>query len=212
MQGEKSQRVVAPVVAQTLPGQVPVIQIVMHGHQLQGRDAEVLKVRNHRGRSDAGVGTPQRRRNVRVQHGHAADVGFVDDRLVPRVGGPLLAAPVEARIDDRAERRKRRAVALVERQIAVGVADLVAEQFVGPRERAADGLGIRVQQQLVGVEAQALGRFVRAIDSVAIELTGAQARHVRMPDAAGALAQPHPRRLALGLRIEQAEFHRLGAR
>jgi hypothetical protein len=59
------------------------------------------------------------------------------------------------------------AVALVERQIALGIADPVAEQRVVPAQLAGERLGVGIDQQLVVVEAMAGVGLVGAVDPVA---------------------------------------------
>ena len=54
-----------------------------------------------------------------MQLREALDVHLVDDRLVPRRARRPVVAPGERRIDDRRQRRERRVVALVERQVGV---------------------------------------------------------------------------------------------
>ena len=147
-----------------------------------------------------------------MAHGEALDVHLVDDRLVP---GPLVgpgAAPGEGGVDHLALGHERRAVALVERQIALGIADPVAEQRVVPAQLAGQRLGVGVDQQLVVVEAMAGFGLVGAVDPVAVELPRAHVRQVAVPDLVGELRQRHPCRLGLAVRVEQAELDLLRVR
>ncbi len=75
---------------------------------------------------------------------------------------------------------------------------------------AGDRLCIRVEQQLVRVEALALLGLVGAVDAVAVELAGFQSRHVAVPDEVGALAQLQPRDFAPAGLVEEAELDALG--
>ena len=50
--------------------------------------------------------------------------------------------------------------------------DVVAEERVVPLECAGDGACVRVDEELVDVEAVAVVRIGRTIDSVRIDLTG----------------------------------------
>ena len=72
---------------------------------------------------------------------------------------------------------------------ACAVAELVAEQLVGPLHVAADQLGIRVEHDLVGVEPVPLGRLERPVDAVAVELAGQHVGQVGVPDLVGVLLQ-----------------------
>ncbi len=150
---------------------------------------------------DAGVGAALVLRNIRVQLRQALDVGLVDDRVV--VGDPQLAVavPLEERVDDHAMHRVRRRVGVV---AGVGVTEFVGEERRVPVDLALDGLGVRVQQQLVRVEAVAARRIVRAVDPVAVFLAGLDLRQVAVPDVAVHLGQLDP---GLGQVIsQQAEF------
>ena len=53
---KKAQRVVAPVVAQVPFDEVPIVDVVMHRHQFDGRHAEVLQMPDRLVRSEARVG------------------------------------------------------------------------------------------------------------------------------------------------------------
>ncbi len=128
--------------------------------------------------------------------------------LVPGCPRRTVVAPGEGAVDHRCQRREGGAVALVEGQVGVGVADLVAEQAVVPAQVAADGLGERVENELVRVEAVTLLRLVGSVDPVAVELSGLEVGQVGVPDLIGLFAQVDALRLHRRLgRIEQAQFH-----
>ena len=63
---EEAERVVAPVVAQALVEQVPVIDEGVHGHQFDRGDPEAQQVIDHRRGGKACVGAAQARRHVRM--------------------------------------------------------------------------------------------------------------------------------------------------
>jgi hypothetical protein len=66
---------------------------------------------------------------------------------------------------------------------------LAAESSSIPVECALDGLGVRVQQQLVGVASRARRRIVGAVHPVAVALTGFDVGHEGVPDEAVDLGQ-----------------------
>ena len=72
-------RVVAPVVRQSLGLQRRVIRELLDRHQLNRGDAQLCQVLDDRGVCHACVGAAQVLRDVRVAHRHALDVGLVDD-------------------------------------------------------------------------------------------------------------------------------------
>lgn len=68
-------------------------------------------------------------------------------------------------------------------------------------------MGVRIHEQLVGVEAKARRGLERAVHTVAVELTGTEARDIAVPDVPGHLRQRDrliPVRLVDG--VEQAQF------
>jgi len=147
---------------------------------------------------EAKVGAAQLLGHVRVQVREAFDVRLVDDGLFPGDLWPAVVAPFEGGLDDGAERRIRRAILLVERQIGVGVVDLVAIEAIVPAQRPPEGKRVRIEHDLVGVEAVSLSGIVGTIDAVAIELSGAHVGQIGMPDGAGTLGQGE-RRGGLGV-------------
>jgi hypothetical protein len=121
-----------------------------------------------------------------------------------------LPPPGEGRVDHRAFRNERRTVAIVEGQILRVVAHPVAEQSVVPFERADEGLGVGVDEQLVVVEAVARLGFVRSVHPVAIELTRPHVRQVTMPDLMCVFRQSDSRDLALAAAVEQTNLDPFG--
>jgi hypothetical protein len=140
------------------------------------------------------------------------DVHLVDDGLVP---GPLprpRAAPGEGGVDDLAFWHEGGAVALVERQVLLRIADHVAEQRVVPLQGAMQPLGVGIDQQLVRVEAVAGLRLIGAVDAIAVEPARAQVGQIAVPDLVGELGQDDARGLAPVIVVEQAELDLLGIR
>ena len=207
---EEAERVVAPIVGEALVDEMTVVQEIMHRHELDRRDAERAQVREHGLGGHPGIGAAQLLGHVRVQLRHAADVRLVDDGLVRQVRRALLAAPVERGIDHRGERRERRTIALVERQVALGVAELVGEQLVRPLQRPPDRLRIGIEQELRGIEAQPGVRIVRSVHTIAVELSGLDVGQVQVPGAVRSLPNPHAG-LVLARCIEQAQLDRFRA-
>ncbi len=130
---------------------------------------------------------------------------LVDERLVVGDVEAAVALPVEERRDHDALLHVRRGVVVVAR---VGVAEVVAEQRLVPLDLAAGRLGVGVDQQLVRVAAQALGRVVRAVHAVAVALAGLHGGQVAVPDVGVDLGQLDPGLLAV--LVEQAQLHAVG--
>ena len=128
VRGEKGDAVVAPVVVQAFVQQVLVVDEGVNRQQLDAGDAQLLDVLEQLVVGQAGKGAAQFFRHCRVAHADAAGVRFINDRAFPGDRHTLVAAPGEGRVDHLAFGHEGRAVALIERQVAVGVADGVAEQ------------------------------------------------------------------------------------
>jgi len=135
---------------------------------------------------------------------------LVDDRLVVGDRQPAVALPVEERVDDDAEHHVRRGVLVVAR---VRVAEVVAEKCRAPVDLARRGLGVGVEQQLVGVAAQAAVGRIGPVHAVAVALARLDGRQVAVPDVGVDLGQLD---LGLGGRIftdpvvEETELDALG--
>src|SRR5205807_10544090 len=116
--------------------------------------------------------------------------------------------PRERGIDDGGQRRARSAVALVERKVGVVIADLVAEQGVVPAQVAADGLGVGIEDHLVRIETMALFWFIRAVNTVAVQLPWLNVGEIAVPYLIGMFGKGNA--VAFGrrfVRVEQAQFH-----
>ena len=105
------------------------------------------------------------------------------------VRGGRSSPQVKAGSMHRRQRRVGGVVAIVERQVVVRIADLVAEHRVGPANRRADRLRVRIEDDLVRVESVAVLRLVRTVDAVTVELVRPDVRQVAVPDLSGLLGQ-----------------------
>ena len=141
-----------------------------------------------------------------MAHADAAGVRFVDDGAFPGDEHALVAAPGERRVDHLAFGHERRAVAFVERQVAVGVADGVAEQRLGPFQAADQLLGVGVDQQFVGVEAVAVLWLVGAVYTVAVNQAGMRVGQVAVVDLIGVFGQLDALDFLFAAGVEQAQL------
>jgi hypothetical protein len=115
------------------------------------------------------------------------------------------APPGKGRIDDAGLEVERRAVALVEGQVVVGL-HLVAEQSGIPLQLADHLPGVGVDQELIGIEAVAGGRLVGTMDAVAVGRAWPRIGEVAVPDLVGIFGQIDALDLALAAGVEQAEL------
>ena len=202
---EEADGVVAPVVRQPLVLQGRVVDELVHGHELEGGDAQALQVLDDRRVTHAGVRAALVFRDVGVGLGEALDVRFVDDGLAVRDARGTVALPVEERVDHHALDHVRGRVLVVGR---VGVTERVREQRLVPVDVATGGLGVGVEQQLGRVAARAGRGVVRAVDAEPVELSGADVRQVGVPDVGVDLDE---RDALLGaVVVEEAELHAFG--
>lgn len=84
----------------------------------------------------------------------------------------------------------------------------IGKQRLTPAKLSVHRLGVRVEQQLAGVAAQAARRVEGTVHPKAVALAGIHARQIAVPAVAGNLRQAQPC-LAAAL-VEQAEVHPLG--
>ena len=81
--------------------------------------------------------------------------------------------------------------------------------MVLPIHLAGNRLRIRIDEQLVGIEAQPLLRTERAMDAIAVELPRLQAGHVAVPDEVGLLFYINAFGLFAAAAVKQAELYPL---
>ena len=153
----------------------------MDGKELDGSDAERFHVLQDGRYREAGIGAAQLVRHIRVELREAFHVRLVDHRSVPRRLGTSILSPGERGIDHHALRHRTGTVALVEGEVLLGIADLVAVHGVVPSDRPADRSGIRVEEQLVGVEPMPFARLVGPVDPIAVEAPRPHVGQVDVP-------------------------------
>ena len=153
------------------------------------------------------VGAAQRRRHLRMAHGHAAHMHFVDDRVMPGRARRAVIAPGERGIDDAALGRAGGAVTFVERQVQLRVGGVVAEVRIAPAHPPRQQPRIRFDQQFVGIEAVAALRIVRAVAAIAVQQAGTRLGQVAVPDLVGVFVQRDALHFVPTGGIEEAQLH-----
>src|SRR5438105_9368141 len=142
-------------------------------------------------------------RQCAVELGEAAEMELVNNRVLPRDAAARgLALPIEIRVDDYAFRHERRAVAFVEGRI-VARFELISENRWVPFQIAEMSARIRVEHQLVGIEAVPRGGLVGSMDAVAVNRPGVHIRHIAVPDLVGEFGKLDGRPLALAGLVEE---------
>ena len=178
----------------------------MHRQQLDRSHAERLDVADDVLVREAGEGAALALGHAGMELGEAAHMGLVDDGAIPGHRLPhLLALPVEVRVDNDRFRHEGRAVALVER--AVLFAHLVAEDRGIPLQLADVRARVRVEQQLVRIEAMAFVGLVGTMHAKTVNGARTNVGHVAVPDLVAVFRQLDARGLRLPLGIEEAQLH-----
>ncbi len=193
--------VVAPVVGEPQRTQVPLVHPRGDGHQLDGRDAQAHQVLDGRGMGEAGAGPADRLRDRRVGLRVAAHVQLVEHGVAPRDAGAAGRLRLRRR-KEHGPRHEGRAVRVVARRAVRHLAELGRMQG----ERAVEGGGVRVDQELGRVEAMAVPRIVGAVRPQSVPGARAEARDEAVEHVAGALRQRDALDLGLARRVEQAQL------
>ncbi len=141
-----------------------------------------------------------------MTHRQPAHVPFVDHGVVPRDPGRPVIAPGEGGVDDAAFRGAGRAVAPVEGQIRSRASGPITEVRIAPDQGTVQGLGIRLDQELVGIEAMSAPRIIRAVDPVTVQKAGTCFRQIGVPVSIGALANLDALDFMSAGRIEYAQL------
>src|SRR5215475_9297161 len=76
-----------------------------------------------------------------------------------------------------------------------------------PSDLTQVGAGIRIEQQLVGIEAVSRRRLIWPVNPEAVRCAGAHTGKVAMPDLIGVFRQRDALQLAVAFRVENADFH-----
>jgi hypothetical protein len=104
----------------------------------------------------------------------SADMHFVDDGSLERPArGGIVLPIIRAGIDDHAFER------------GGGIIPRQARRLAAPDRRPRDALSVRVQQQLTGVETQAVRRVEKSVDAEPVDLTRRDAGNEDMPVVVG---------------------------
>ena len=208
VQGVRSQvadRAVTPVVREPPRGQLVLVGDVVDRQQLDRGHAERGQVLERRLRGEPCVRAAQLFPHCRHLLGEALHMRLVDDRLVPGRGGVPVVFPVERLVDHDRLGDHGRVVLVVPLEVGVLSVRHVRQRVPAlPQHGALDRLRVRVDQQLVRVEAMPLLRRPPPVDAVAVPLPRPDPRQVAVPVERGALGE-RVTRLTVGL-VEEAEL------
>jgi len=176
---KKTDRMISPVIRQSHLFQVALRYGLLYRHQLDGRYAQVPEIAYQRRMRQRCISASYLLRDLRHQPGQPLYMRFIDDAVVISCLGTLLISPVVTVIDDGRLWRHGGIILLAIAEIIL--AYLISKKTIGPFHNAADGLRIRIQHYLIGVEPMPLRRPVGPMNPVTIQLTGTDVREIDMP-------------------------------
>src|SRR6185436_6616651 len=104
-----------------------------------------------------------------MPHRESANMQLIDHGVVERRARSTIIAPRERGIDHTRLRHACRTVMLVERQILFRMTDAIAELRVTPPDLPLDMLRVRLDQQLVRVEAMPTLGLIWAMHTIAVK-------------------------------------------
>ncbi len=179
--------VVPPVIAQMLFGERVVVDMVMDGHQFDGRYPQLPQVAYNRFRRQPCIGPPERFRDSWVSGRQALHVGFINNRFVPGVPRRRVILPVVARIDHLGKRRIGRVVTRIRNQVFLVMAEGIAIHGVVPTDGSGNLFRIRVCEELCRIETMPGSGIVRSINTIGIAPSRPRIGKINVPDPVGLL-------------------------
>src|SRR5581483_2451749 len=142
--------------------------------------------------------------------GKSFDVQFVDDGVATGNSKRVVILPIKISSDDYRLFHPRSIVVLVERQVRVIAARLIGEDGRFPVNVSGYASGVRIHQQLIGIESQTVTRLKRPVHTIAIKLARQQPSNVSVPNVGGAFGQPDALYLRRIRFIEQTQLYSFG--
>ncbi|CAM5312823.1 hypothetical protein FALB51S_00842 [Frigidibacter albus] len=204
---EEADGLVAPVVEQALFLQESLVQMGHHRHQLHRGHTQRVQMVQHRRRAQAKEAAAALAVHAGMLRGHALYMRLIMHRDRPAMPRRAVLAPGKAGIGDDALGHRKGAVAGIEGQIGAGRFRHVAQQRLGVAELAGQAPCIRVDQQLVGIEAKPFIRGIAAVGAKPVLRARCQPGDIDVPHVAVPLAQRNARQLLAAIVREQAQLH-----
>ena len=145
-------------------------------------------------------------RDVGIPYREPLRVRLVDHRAIPRRARRRIVPPRERVVDDDALRHAGSAVRVIHLEIFARASDLIREQRIAPLNGAADRLRIRIDEQLIRIEAVPCLRRIGTVHAISVQLSGAHIGEVAVPDLVAALEHRNAMTLLrIIVRVEQAQ-------
>ena len=207
LEREKSDGVIAPIVAQTSLYKLAVVYETVYRHKFDGSYSQAREIFDHGSGGQTRIRPTQLGGNIRLAHRESLYVEFVDDGLVPRDPGWGIRSPGESGVDHAVLRHSGGIVAPVKRQVLLFVSDSVPEVRVAPTDRSLNLLAVRIEQKFVMIKSMPLLGRVWAKHSIPVQLAGTHLGQVAMPDHIRLLGKRNAEDLTFAGNVEQAKFH-----
>ena len=199
IRSEIPDRVVAPVICEAAINEELLGDAFVDWEQFYSSYPQLDQMSNGCLVGESSISAAEFRRDVRMGHRKTLDVHLVNDGVGVRVMGARSLGPREARVDHQATRNE---AGRVQGARLFGVTRRITEHFWAVVDRAANGPGIRISQQLGRVAAHPIYRVVRTGGAKTVGLSRPYARYEAVPHAGVVLLK---RQLRLGSRsIEKA--------
>ena len=205
--GEKTKRVIAPIVAQPFGGQNLVIKKALHGQQFDRCHPQCNQMVDNGRMGHCAIGAAQGIGHGRVAHRQAFDMGLIDHGVCQRAARACGHGGQIAVIHHHRFGHGKGAVTQIKRQIALVRPGLIAHDLISPEQAAGPRLGIGVYEQLVGVKPLAKGRGIGSMHPKAIKLACSKAINPDVPNVTIAFAQSDAVGFAQPIRTEQAQIN-----
>src|SRR5215469_12454510 len=107
--------------------------------------------------------------------------------MFPRDQALALLAPGESLVNHHGLRHPARIVAPVEGQVAARTAGAITEMRVTPHQPTGQAAGVGINEELVRIEAKTVLGLIRAVNAIAVELTGEDIAQIAVPNVFGPL-------------------------
>ena len=176
------ERVVTPVVVQAASDQRDVVDGIMHGKKLDGRDSKFVEVVERSRVGQPRIGAAKFERDRRIALAKPLHMELIDDTPLPGDAEQVVPFPVEGRVDNHSLGDSPGVILSVKRQVHFAL-DVSVNGGV-PVDFARNGTGVGIDEELVGIEPVPGGRFVWATNAIAVALSRTSVRGGRLPRGA----------------------------
>src|SRR5580692_436833 len=207
LEGEKSDRVISPIVTQAPLDKLAVVHETVDGHEFDRSHSQAREIFNDGSRCQTRIGPTQLSRDVGVAHGESFYMQLVDHRFVPGDPRTGIYPPGEGGVNHTVLWHPSGVVSPVKRKIFLLVSDSVSEVRVAPADCSLNLFSVGIEQKLVMIKSMPFLRRVRAEHSIPVQLTRTYLWQVAVPNHVRLLRKRNPNDLSFARSVEQAKFY-----